>query len=334
MAMTNELSCYRYSAVLHIAQPRHADRSVALQELSSASWIDYGTDIMGHGALAKLLNGHEDSIIAVANVPFSKTMSERHFIANMTDSYSAPHHARGPSRPISPSQVDVEKKTSTSPIEIENITRQAGYSCAISCARQFTLHGGFDVIFYRECCVPHKTLFKFPTDHHDRPSESLCSRPWLQHLKQRLREDLYRLLQDRLPRYMIPMSLVVMERLPINDNGKVDRLALRAIKCDRFSRPRQFLRPPSSEAEMLMQKIWAAALSTDQSSIGLDDTFFQHGGNSITAIKVIGSQKVGVSGACFSSSQKSNTGELSGLTNLQGRASGYSSTVFASTAPY
>ncbi|KAI0569958.1 Condensation multi-domain protein, partial [Pyrenophora tritici-repentis] len=47
-------------------------------------------------------------------------------------------------------------------------------------------------------------------------------------------------------------------------------------------------RQPSTEAQRTMQQLWARALSIEPASIGLDDSFFQLGGDSIVAIKLVG----------------------------------------------
>ena len=54
-------------------------------------------------------------------------------------------------------------------------------------------------------------------------------------------------------------------------------------------------RQPTTQVEQQMQRIWAQVLNIDPATIGLDDSFFQLGGDSIAAMKVVSeARKVGV----------------------------------------
>jgi len=93
-------------------------------------------------------------------------------------------------------------------------------------------------------------------------------------------------LRERLPAYMLPRSIVVLERLPISPNGKLDRDALRAM-----ARSRPAATPASADAGPLgptaerMLAIWRAALGAP--ALGPDDDFFAAGGHSILAVKMV-----------------------------------------------
>lgn len=87
----------------------------------------------------------------------------------------------------------------------------------------------------------------------------------------------------RLPAYMVPSYFVLFERLPLNDNGKVDRHALRAIDFDAGAAP--VLQEVWAQDELAIGEIWKAVLAVDQ--LGRDDDFFQLGGNSLLAVRMI-----------------------------------------------
>ena len=93
-------------------------------------------------------------------------------------------------------------------------------------------------------------------------------------------------LRERLPAFMLPRAIVVLERLPINPNGKLDRDALRTVAPHRPSGP-----PGAVEAGPLgptgerMLAIWRAALAAP--GIGPDDDFFAMGGHSILAVRMV-----------------------------------------------
>jgi len=87
-------------------------------------------------------------------------------------------------------------------------------------------------------------------------------------------------LRRQLPTYMIPSSWVVLERLPLLPNRKVDRRALPAPEDDR---DRVYV-PPSTPTEESLAAIWSALLGRER--IGAGDDFFQLGGHSLLATRV------------------------------------------------
>uniref|UniRef100_UPI000592B8EE non-ribosomal peptide synthetase n=1 Tax=Nocardiopsis kunsanensis TaxID=141693 RepID=UPI000592B8EE len=85
-----------------------------------------------------------------------------------------------------------------------------------------------------------------------------------------------------LPTYMLPSSMTVMESLPLNDNGKVDRRALPAPDGPAESSYVE----PETPTEGLVAEVWARILGVDQ--VGRDDNFFDVGGDSVKSIQVVG----------------------------------------------
>jgi amino acid adenylation domain-containing protein/non-ribosomal peptide synthase protein (TIGR01720 family)/FkbM family methyltransferase len=97
-------------------------------------------------------------------------------------------------------------------------------------------------------------------------------------------DDLGRFLEQKLPDYMIPSNIVLLDALPLNANGKVDRNALPSPEeADRGSGPD--FNPPKTEVEKALAKIWAGALGLDR--VGINDNFFKLGGDSIISIQIV-----------------------------------------------
>jgi amino acid adenylation domain-containing protein/non-ribosomal peptide synthase protein (TIGR01720 family) len=88
-------------------------------------------------------------------------------------------------------------------------------------------------------------------------------------------------LQARLPGYMVPGAIVMLEELPLTPNGKVDRKALPEPKVERTSG----LVTPRTPAEEILAGIWAQILRRPE--IGVNDNFFELGGDSILSLQVI-----------------------------------------------
>jgi len=96
--------------------------------------------------------------------------------------------------------------------------------------------------------------------------------------------SLRKYLQARLPQYMIPSAFVLMDKLPLTANGKVDRQALPAVSFDR-AQPGRDVAPPLTETEQAVATIWAELLKVEH--IGRKDDFFDLGGDSLLAIRAV-----------------------------------------------
>jgi amino acid adenylation domain-containing protein len=88
-------------------------------------------------------------------------------------------------------------------------------------------------------------------------------------------------LAQKLPEYMVPAAFVVLEKLPLSRNGKVDRKALPAP--DLQAAAGRFV-APETLAEKVLAKIWGEALGLEQ--VGLHDNFFDLGGHSLLLLRV------------------------------------------------
>jgi amino acid adenylation domain-containing protein len=96
-------------------------------------------------------------------------------------------------------------------------------------------------------------------------------------------DSLRRHAKDKLPPHMLPAAYVVMDSIPLNTNGKVDRQALPAPG----DRPdlSQGYQAPQSDLERKLTRIWRELLKLDH--IGVNDNFFDLGGHSLLAARLI-----------------------------------------------
>ena len=91
-------------------------------------------------------------------------------------------------------------------------------------------------------------------------------------------------LKAKLPEYMVPAAFVFLDALPLTNNGKVDRKALPEPEQQRPELGRRYTAPRTAVEEKLA-RIWSKALRVDR--LGVDDNFFEVGGDSILSIQVI-----------------------------------------------
>jgi hypothetical protein len=94
--------------------------------------------------------------------------------------------------------------------------------------------------------------------------------------------ELREFLRQRLPDYMVPSAFVVLEKLPLTANGKIDR---RALPPPLLDRERPGFVAPRTETEKTVAEAWSAVLNVQ--GIGVHDDFFQLGGHSLLATRVV-----------------------------------------------
>ncbi|WP_276750800.1 amino acid adenylation domain-containing protein [Chlorogloeopsis fritschii] len=95
--------------------------------------------------------------------------------------------------------------------------------------------------------------------------------------------ELRNFLKQKLPDYMIPSAIAILETLPLTPNGKVDRRALPIPDMEQ-NREIDFV-PPRNATEEAIANILAAVLGLTQ--VGIHDNFFELGGHSLLATQVI-----------------------------------------------
>ena len=91
-------------------------------------------------------------------------------------------------------------------------------------------------------------------------------------------------LAERLPEHMVPAGLTVLDAFPLTANGKIDRAELPVPGAGPAARPGR--RPPRTPAEQLIAAVWSDVLGVE--GVGADDNFFSLGGDSLTAVRVVG----------------------------------------------
>jgi thioesterase domain-containing protein/acyl carrier protein len=90
-------------------------------------------------------------------------------------------------------------------------------------------------------------------------------------------------LRSELPEYMVPGTILELERLPLMPNGKLDRRALSRIVPAEQRDERTYVAPRTPEEEVLAN-IWAELLQVKQ--VGIHDNFFEMGGHSLLTLQL------------------------------------------------
>ena len=90
-------------------------------------------------------------------------------------------------------------------------------------------------------------------------------------------------LRGKLPEYMVPAAIIVLDRFPLTPNGKVDRKALPAPARSAAEKQSASLMSRDS-LDLQLIKLWEKVLNVRP--VGLRDNFFDLGGNSLVAVRL------------------------------------------------
>jgi len=99
-----------------------------------------------------------------------------------------------------------------------------------------------------------------------------------------LETELRNYVKQKLPHYMVPTDFVWLEYLPINPNGKVDRVALPAPNQARAKTEGNFCAPRTT-VERVLANIWVELLGVER--VGVNNNFFELGGHSMLAVRLM-----------------------------------------------
>lgn len=151
-----------------------------------------------------------------------------------------------------------------------------GFRAEIACSLADPF--SFDAVF-----LPQETVFDVQFFDDEPPlTSSRCGNNPLRNKRTRtLAHRLRDLLTQRLPEYMVPSAIVLLDRMPLTPNGKVDRRALPAV--DRNAAEERYVAPRAG-IEQTLARIWSEILGVDR--VGVHDNFFELGGDSILSIQV------------------------------------------------
>ncbi|KAJ1305861.1 hypothetical protein OPQ81_010584 [Rhizoctonia solani] len=103
----------------------------------------------------------------------------------------------------------------------------------------------------------------------------------------RLIKNIREHLKKKLPSYSIPSLFVPLNKMPLNPNGKIDKPALPFPDTVEAAAARSTGKSKLSPTEAKLQSIWKTLLPSPPSSIPLDENFFDLGGHSILATRLV-----------------------------------------------
>jgi acyl carrier protein len=268
--LVNEMTQFRYDVTLR--------RDQAPKVASPAHWLDWNDGELTLDQVRDRLAAELPETLGIAGIPNARTSAPMKAL-ELVDGSSV--------RNVGEVRRQVEEMAhdGVDPEMLWAVGRELGYGVAIGLLGSGG-NGRYDVVFRRAGGSSPSTSFGFQSGQIQRGGNVAphVTNPVAGVKTQSLVAALRNYLQTRLPEYMVPSSIVLLDRLPQTPNGKVDRRALPAPDTVRGGSVDTYL-APRNRTERVLAAIWADVLNVDR--VGVSDNFFELGGHSLLATQLV-----------------------------------------------
>ena len=254
----NELTRYRYDVIVH----KSPTSVCSLAGAPSWAW----TDFAGLSGLHTELTTQRPAAVRVTAIPHAGVIADVHI-----------EQALAAGLPVAEALADADPAAtfdSATAEQLHRIGEAAGYHVAVTWGAQ---PGTLDAVFIIATDVGHALAL---TDVY-LSSTAACQRSSYAndpHTNSKI-SAVRQWLGARLPEYMVPAQIVVLEEFPLTSSGKIDRKALPEPVFAATS-----FRAPQTQTEKTVAEVFAEVLGLGR--VGVDDDFFALGGDSLIAIRV------------------------------------------------
>lgn len=252
----NEMNCYRYDVILHINK-----------EITTPSWQ------IKYSQFKKIMNLEHFLKNTIKDQLFIKYPNYR-----IVKDYISCRHLYGYDCDISTGNLDKLLNI----MQLSKIFEQFGYIIKLFLDIKHPLY--LNIVAYKNLGVEPKHI---NIDYSIKRLNKInfANKPMqnIMLLNTQYIEELREYLKSQLPDYMIPQYLIPIDKIPLNASGKLD--------YDALPKPEFYLSndytPPKTRLEKALCKTFSQILNIGENRIGIKDNFFNIGGNSLLAIKLM-----------------------------------------------
>ena len=271
----NEMSKFRYHAVMHVgaAEPPGA----------AGERLDWCAQRLNVNEVRRLLRERGPEVLTVAGVPNARVATEVRLVELL----------HGPDCPATVGELRERLKEAASesvePEEFRALGDELPYEVGLNFARHGA-DGRYNVSFKRHGTrrVAAQAHTAVPAAAPEPPDEATwrkyTNNPLLDRQARRLVPQLVAYAKEHLPAYMAPAAFVLLDELPLTPNGKIDYRALPAPDYPRPESAADFV-APRTRTERALAAAWEEVLDAER--VGVHDNFFDCGGHSLRALRVL-----------------------------------------------
>ncbi|MCV7360727.1 amino acid adenylation domain-containing protein, partial [Mycolicibacterium neworleansense] len=254
----NELTRYRYDVAVHKS-------AAGVRSLAGAPIWDW-SDCAGLNGLRAELTAQRPPAVRVSAIPRAGVIADVIIEHALAEGHSV-------ADALAEAEIVANPANTVTPERLYQLGESAGYQVVVTWGAQpgtvdavFIAAGDEEIPVLTDLYLPPAGSHKRSAYVNDPDANSKVSevRQWL---------------AARLPEYMVPSQIVVLEEFPLTSSGKIDR---RALPEPVFAAAT--FRSPQTPSEKTVAEVFAEVLGLDR--VGLDDDFFALGGDSLIAIRV------------------------------------------------
>lgn len=250
----NELTQFRYDVILYKKGP------VSIPDLD-VNWHQWGKEFDTQKIIGDFLLNQSPDYLALRAIPNKRVLT--------AISALAPENSLN--------------SLAEDPEVLALIAEKLGYHLIINWSKQDPLHC-FDAVFFHGPDLTHIIDPSFCKNDLLKSEDwsDYANQPQKAKIKQMILVDLIRQIKENLADYMIPANWYFIKEIPLTAHGKTNYKALQGIYTPKVNR---LLELPKTDIEKKLSLVWKTILNID--SIGINDNFFEVGGESLRAVYLI-----------------------------------------------
>jgi amino acid adenylation domain-containing protein/thioester reductase-like protein len=280
----NELTQFRYDVLLQIA-PSVVPK---MNNSPEPEWLNWQKQNLSLSQLKQRLQTTQPEALGVRAIPNYRVLASVKTVEWLSRSDCPQSIAE--LRQV----IQAFETNGVDPQDLWQLSQELNYAIAIHCSStpkdevappEYSAESCYEVVLYR--CSDNPTHPWIPL-----PPQPISSKPWQTYannplqgkIVQNLVPQLRSYLQGKLPSYMVPAVLMLVEQLPLTLNGKINRRELPVPSSDRPPLEEAFV-APRTVLEQELASLWSTVLGV--TGIGINDNFFELGGDSLRTTQLI-----------------------------------------------